>query len=156
MSLVDLLVLAVVALAALRGWRRGGTGLVLRAALAAGGVLGLGALARWWDPTSAPLAIGAVLVGALVGWAVGRRVAAQLARGGDGRPRRPGLPDRALGVVAHGALALVVLLTLAAVVGAVGPPSVANAAGRSGVLAVAGERLPTAGELLPAAVGVVR
>jgi len=151
-TLVDLLVLVVVALAALRGWRRGGTGLVLRLAGAVAGVLGFGALARWYDPASTPLVVSAVGVGALLGWAVGRTVSERVGVGGlarrtadptTGRVRRPGLPDRALGVAAHGAFALMLCVGAAALVSATGPQGAAEAAARSGVLGAAADRLPS-------------
>ena len=169
-GLVDLLVVAVVALAALRGWRRGGTGLVLRAAGAVAGVLVASALAGWWDATSLPLAVGAAIVGGLLGWAVGRRVGEALAvrtRGAGrrsaaeldpgqraaGHPRRPGLPDRLLGVVAHAGLALVLSVLAAGALAAVGPPAVGDAAARSAVLTATAQRVPAPAELLGPALG---
>ncbi|GAA4861954.1 CvpA family protein [Actinomycetospora straminea] len=161
MTVVDVVVLAVVALAALRGWRRGGTGLVLRAAGAVAGVLVAGALARWLVPllltsddgiSRGAVLLGAALVGALVGWGLGRRLGEIVARRsghGLGR-RRPGLPDRVLGVAAHGALALVVLVVAAGVVGAIGPEGLGDAARDSSVLGAAAERLPDPLALLPA------
>ena len=151
MTVVDLLVIAVLALAALRGWRRGGTALVLSATGAVAGVLVLGAVARWYDAASVPLALGAAIVGALVGWALGRRVAAGLARRTGGGLRRPGLPDRVLGVVAHTVFALGVCVTVAAVVGATGPAAVADAAARSDVLGAAAQRLPSPATVLDTA-----
>lgn len=156
-ALVDLLVLAVVALAALRGWRRGGTGLVLRAAGAVAGVLAAGALAGWWDASSLPLALGAAIVGGVLGWAIGRRVGEALAtrtRGpAAGRLRRPGLPDRLLGVAAHAGLALVLSVLTAGVLAAVGPPALGDAAARSTVLTATAQRLPAPAELLGPALG---
>jgi hypothetical protein len=152
-TVVDLVVLAVVALAALRGWRRGGTGLVLRATGAVAGVLAGGALARWLAPSLpfpavATAVIGAV-IGAMIGWALGRRLAWSLAQRGDGRLRRPGLPDRAFGVVAHGALALMVLVLAADVVAATGPTALQDAASSSTVIDTAARRLPDPVALLP-------
>lgn len=153
MTLVDLVVLALVALAALRGWRRGGTGLVLRVAGAVAGVLAGGAVARWLAPSLpfpavATAVIGAGL-GALVGWALGRRLGTVLARRGDGAYHRPGLPDRAFGVVAHGALALMVLVVAADVVAATGPAVLRDAASSSTVIDTAARRLPDPVALLP-------
>lgn len=157
MTVVDVLVLAVVAVAALRGWRRGGTGLVLKAAGAVAGVLLAGALARWLVPllvaaddgvSRGAVVIGAALVGALIGWGLGRRLGDTLARR-TGARRRPGLPDRVLGVAAHGALALMVLVLLTGVVTAFGPSGLGDAARDSAVLGAAAERLPDPLVLLP-------
>ncbi|MEJ2860098.1 CvpA family protein [Actinomycetospora flava] len=159
MTVVDVLVLAVVAVAALRGWRRGGTGLVLKAAGAVAGVLLAGALARWLVPmlvaaddgvSRGALVLGAALVGALIGWGLGRRLGDTLARRTGGGLRRPGLPDRVLGVAAHGALALMVLVLLTGVVTAFGPAGLGDAARDSAVLGAAAERLPNPLQLLPA------
>lgn len=158
MTLIDLVVIAVVALAALRGWRRGGTGLVLRVAGAVAGVLLAGLLARWLVPgivsstdgvsaTAAALAF--ALVGGLVGWALGRRLGEVLARRGQGGYRRPGLPDRVLGVAAHGALALMLLVIGASIVAATGPSSLDAAARNSALLGAAAQRLPDPAVLLP-------
>ncbi|PVY97280.1 CvpA family protein [Actinomycetospora cinnamomea] len=158
MSVVDLVVLAVVLIAALRGWRRGGTGLVLRVAGAVGGVLLAGALARWFVPllvgpdaaiSRGALLLGAALVGALVGWGLGRRLGEALARRTGGGWRRPGLPDRVLGVAAHGALALMLLVLAAGVAAAVGPAGLGDAARDSALLGAAAERLPDPLVLLP-------
>lgn len=169
MTVVDVVVLLVVAIAALRGWRRGGTGLVLRAAGAVVGVLVAGALARWLVPmllapddgiSRGAVFLGAALVGALVGWGLGRRLGEVVARrsghglrghGSSPAPvRRPGLPDRVLGVAAHGALALMVLVLAAGVVGAIGPAGLGDAARDSAVLGAAAEHLPDPLILLPA------
>lgn len=152
-TVVDLVVLAVVALAALRGWRRGGTGLVLRAVGAVLGVLAGGAVARWLAPSLpfppvATAVVGAV-IGAMVGWALGRRAGWSLARRGDGGLHRPGVPDRALGVVAHGALALLVLVVVADVVAVTGPAMLRDAAHESTVVGAATDRLPDPVGLLP-------
>jgi uncharacterized membrane protein required for colicin V production len=157
-TVVDLVVLAVVLVAALRGWRRGGTGLVLRAAGAVAGVLIAGALARWLVPllvapdatvSRGAIIIGAALVGALVGWSVGRRLGETLAARRGGGFRRPGLPDRALGVVAHGALALMLLVLAVGVVSAFGPTGLGDAARDSSVLGAAAQHLPNPLTLLP-------
>lgn len=155
MTLVDLVVLAVVALGALRGWRRGGTGLVLSVAGAVVGVIAGGALGEWlapWSPVSAPAtALIVALLGALVGWGAGRRLGEVLARRGDGRPgpRLPGLPDRLLGVAAHAVLTLALLVLAGGVVAATGPAFLSDAAGHSSVLSGAAERLPDPTALLP-------
>lgn len=153
MTLVDLVVLAVVALAALRGWRRGGTGLVLRAVGAILGVLAGGAVARWVAPSLpfpivASAVIGAV-IGAMIGWALGRRLGEALARRRDGTFRFPGPADKAFGVVAHGALAVVLLVVAADVVAATGPAFLRDAAGESTVVDAASHRLPDPVTLLP-------
>ncbi|GAA4778547.1 hypothetical protein GCM10023200_09430 [Actinomycetospora chlora] len=159
MTVVDLVVLAVVLVAALRGWRRGGTGLVLRAAGAVAGVLITGALARWLVPlVLAPdaavsryaVVLAAALVGALVGWGVGRRVGEALVRRTGGGWHRPGLPDRLLGVVAHGALALMLLVLATGVVSWIGPSGLGEAARGSTVLGAAAQHLPDPLVLLPA------
>ncbi|MDD7937006.1 CvpA family protein [Actinomycetospora lutea] len=158
MTIVDLLVLAVVVIAALRGWRRGGTGLVLKAAGAVAGVLLAGALARWLVPmlvttddgiSRYALVLGAALVGALIGWGLGRRLGDGLARRTGGGWRRPALPDRVLGVAAHSALTLMVLVLLTGVVTAFGPAGLGDAARDSAVLGAAAERLPNPLVLLP-------
>lgn len=160
MTWIDLVVLAVVVLAALRGWRRGGTGLVLRATGAAAGVLIGGALARWLAPgllepgagvSLAAVEVVAALVGALIGWGLGRRLGERLARRGAGGYRRPGIPDRVLGVAAHGALALMILVVAAGVVAAVGPGPLDRAATDSALLGAAERHLPDPSALLPVA-----
>ena len=143
MTLVDLVVLAVVALAAWRGWRRGGTALVLSLAGAVVGVIVGAAVANWWDAGSTPLLIACVLVVGLVGLGLGRRGADALAARTGGRRARPVLVDRAVGVVAHGAVALVVCVLVGAAVVAWGPATLASAAEGSGVLTSAGAHLPT-------------
>ncbi|GAA4925944.1 colicin V production protein [Actinomycetospora succinea] len=159
MTVVDVVVLAVVAIAALRGWRRGGTGLVLRVAGAVAGVLLAGALARWLVPmlvttddgvSRGALVIGAALVGALIGWGVGHRLGDALARRTGGGFRRPGLTDRVLGVAAHGALALMLLVLATGVITAFGPSGLGDAARSSTVLGAAAEHLPNPLVLLPA------
>jgi uncharacterized membrane protein required for colicin V production len=158
-TVVDLVVLAVVLVAALRGWRRGGTGLVLRAAGAVAGVLVAGALARWLVPmVVAPdaeisryaVVLAAALVGALIGWGLGRRLGEALARRTGGGWHRPGLADRVLGVAAHGALALMLLVLVAGVVSWTGPSGLGEAARGSTVLGAAAQHLPNPLVLLPA------
>lgn len=158
MTVVDLVVLAVVLFAALRGWRRGGTGLVLRAAGAVAGVLLGGALARWLAPmivapdagfSLGALVLGAALVGALVGWGLGRRLGEALARRTGGGWHRPGLPDRLLGVAAHGALAVMLLVLLTGVLAVTGPTGLGDELRDSTVLGAAAEHLPNPLVLLP-------
>jgi uncharacterized membrane protein required for colicin V production len=156
---VDLVVLAVVLIAALHGWRRGGTGLVLCAAGAVAGVLLGGVLGRWLAPllvspdagiSRGAVVLGAALVGALVGWGLGRRLGEVLARRTGGGWHRPGLPDRVLGVAAHAALALMLLVLATGVVSAVGPAGLGEAARGSAVLGAAAAHLPNPLGLLPA------
>lgn len=139
---VDLVVLAVVALAAWRGWRRGGTALVLALAGTVLGLIAGAAIARWWEPGSTVLWVGGVVVGGLVGLALGRRIADALAARAGGRTARPVLVDRAVGVVAHGGLALVLCVVAGSWLAAVGPPRLAAATDRSTVLATAAAHLP--------------
>jgi hypothetical protein len=153
---VDLVVLAIVALAAWRGWRRGGTALVLSLAGAAAGVFLGGALATWWDASSTVLLVVAVIVAGLIGLALGRRIADALARRGDGRIARPHLLDRAVGVVAHGALALVVCVAVGAVLAAVGPAALGNAIHGSSVLTTTTAYLPTPAQLADRVPGLGR
>ncbi|NMO90575.1 CvpA family protein [Actinomycetospora sp. TBRC 11914] len=144
---VDLVVLAIVALAALRGWRRGGTALVLSLAGAVAGVFLGGALATWWDASSTVLLIVAVVVGGLIGLGVGRRLADALARRGDGRIARPHLLERVVGLVAHGGLALVLCVVVGAVLVAIGPSGLGQAVRGSSVLTATAAHLPTASQL---------
>ncbi|MEJ2870641.1 hypothetical protein WCD74_22960 [Actinomycetospora sp. OC33-EN08] len=155
MTLVDLVVLAVVALAAWRGWRRGGTALVLSLAGTAVGVV-LGALlAGWWDPSSRGWLIAGVVVGGLIGLGAGRRLADALATRAGGRVARPVLVDRAVGVVAHGGLALVVCVLVGAAVVAWGPVGLARATEDSGVLTTAADHLPSVGQVAGQVPGLV-
>ncbi|MCD2188274.1 hypothetical protein [Actinomycetospora soli] len=142
MTLVDLVVLAVVALAAWRGWRRGGTSLVLALAGAVLGVIVGATVADWWDAASTPLLIACVLVAGLIGLGLGRRLADTLAARAGGRHARPVLVDRAVGVVAHGGLALLVCVLVGAAAVAVGPAWAGRAAEDSGVLTTAADHLP--------------
>lgn len=124
---IDLLVLALVALAAWTGWRMGASAFVLRLLGAVLGlVLGLllaHAATRLLPPLSpvASLAVtvGCALGGLLVGSSLGGRI------GGSVRfvlwRAHLGVLDRAAGAVARGFAALVVLTAVAAVVAAAGP-----------------------------------
>lgn len=153
---VDVVVLAVVALAAWRGWRRGGTALVLSLAGAVAGVLLGGALATWWDDGSTVLLVVAILVGGLIGLGAGRRLADALARRASGRVARPHLLERAVGVVAHGGLALVVCVAIGAALAAVGPPGLGDAVRGSSVLTATAAHLPTPTQLADRVPGLGR
>lgn len=153
---VDLVVLVIVALAAWRGWRRGGTALVLSLAGAAAGVFLGGALATWWDASSTVLLIAAIVVLGLIGLGVGRRVADSLARRGGGRVARPHLIDRLVGVVAHGGLALVVCVAVGAALVALDPSGLGRAVGGSSVITAAAAHLPTASQVADRVPGLGR
>lgn len=124
--LLDLVVLLVVVLAAVQGWRQGLSGFGFGLA----GLLG-GALVGWW---SAPWAsdllrpspswrwavtAGTVLVVALAGSALGNAVGTRLGALLSRVHLR--LPDRIAGSVARGALALMVCWLIAGLVLAVAP-----------------------------------
>ncbi|MCD2196631.1 hypothetical protein LQ327_24975 [Actinomycetospora endophytica] len=153
---VDLVVLAVVALAAFRGWRRGGTALVLSLAGAVAGVLLGGWIATWWDASSTVLLVVAIVVGGLIGLGAGRRLADSLASRGGGRIARPHLLERVVGVVAHGGLALVVCVAIGAAVAAVGPAGLSQAVRGSSVLTATAAHLPTASQVADRVPGLGR
>jgi hypothetical protein len=153
---VDLVVLVVVALAAWRGWRRGGTALVLSLAGAVAGVFLGGALATWWDASSTVLLVVAIVVAGLIGLGVGRRLADALARRGDGRIARPHLLERIVGVVAHGGLALVVCVAIGTALAAVGPAGLGDAVRGSSVLTTTTAHLPTPSQLVDRVPGLGR
>lgn len=153
---VDLVVLVVVALAALRGWRRGGTALVLSLAGAVAGVFLGGWLATWWDPSSTVVLVVAILVAGLIGLGAGRRLAYALATRGGGRLARPHLLERVVGVVAHGGLALVVCVALGAALAAVGPSGLGRAVHGSSVLTAASAHLPTPTQVVDRVPGLGR
>jgi hypothetical protein len=153
---VDLVVLAVVALAALRGWRRGGTALVLSLAGAVAGVLLGGWLATWWDASSTVLLVVAIVVAGLIGLGAGRRLADALATRGGGRIARPHLLERAVGVVAHGGLALVVCVAIGAALVAVGPAGLGQAVRGSSVLTATSAHLPTPTQVVDRVPGLGR
>lgn len=144
---VDLVVIVIVALAAVRGWRRGGTALVLSLAGAAAGVFLGGALATWWDPSSTALLIAAVVVVGLIGLGLGGRLADALARRGGGRTARPHLLERVIGVVAHGGLALVVCVVVGYALVAIGPAGLGQAVRGSTVITATAAHLPTPAQL---------
>ncbi len=153
---VDLVVLVVVALAAWRGWRRGGTALVLSLAGAVAGVFLGGALATWWDASSTVLLVVAIIVAGLIGLGVGRRLADALARRGGGRIARPHLLERVVGVVAHGGLALVVCVAIGAALAAVGPAGLGQAVRGSSVLTATAAHLPSPTQLAERVPGLSR
>ena len=155
--LVDVVVLVIVAVAAWQGWRRGGTALVLSLAGAAAGVF-LGAwLATGWDPSSTVLLVVAILVGGLLGLALGHRLADALAtRRAGGRVARPHLLDRLVGVVAHGALALVLCVAAGAVLVAAGPADLGGAVRNSSVLSATSAHLPTPAQVVERVPGLGR
>lgn len=123
---LDLLVLLVVVVAAVQGWRQGLSGFGFRVAgLVAGALLGW-RLSPWATELLQPapgwrwaVTAGAVLilamVGAAVGTAIGRRLGVLLSR------LHLRLPDRIVGSLARGALALAVCWLVAGVVLAVAP-----------------------------------
>lgn len=159
-TLLDLAVLAVLALAALGGWRRGltgfGPGLAgLLLGLAVGSWLARTVVTDHASPGVHLLLVLAVVVGsALVGSALGHRVGALLGRALAAVRLRP--LDRAAGAVLRGALALVVCAVVAGVSAAV-LPSTAAAVQRSAVLAPVTAALPAGDGLLTgtaAALGV--
>jgi hypothetical protein len=155
--LVDVVVVVIVAVGAWRGWRRGGTALVLSLVGVAAGVFAGGWLATGWDPSSTVLLVVAVVVGGLVGLAVGHRLADALAtRRVGGRVARPHLLDRLVGVVAHAALALVLCVAAGAVLVAVGPAELGGAVRGSSVLTATAARLPTATQVVDRVPGLGR
>ncbi len=153
---VDVVVLVVVALAAWRGWRRGGTALVLSLAGAVAGVFLGGWLATWWNASSTVLLVVAIVVGGLIGLGLGRRLADALARRGDGRVARPHLLERVVGVVAHGALALVVCVAIGAALVVIAPGGLGEAVRGSSVLSATAAHLPTTAQLADRVPGLSR
>jgi hypothetical protein len=155
--LVDVVVLVIVAVGAWQGWRRGGTTLVLSVVGLVAGVFLGGWLATGWDPSSTVLLVVAVVVGGLVGLALGHRLADALAtRRAGGRVGRPHLLDRLVGVVAHGALALVLCVAAGAVLADAGPTGLAGAVRSSSVLTAASAHLPTPQQALDRVPGLGR
>ena len=155
--LVDVVVLVIVAVAAWQGWRRGGTALVLSVVGAVAGVF-LGAwLATGWDPSSTVLLVVAIGVGGLIGLGLGHRLADALAtRRTGGRLARPHLLDRVVGVVAHGALALVLCVAAGAVLADAGPADLGGAVRGSSVLSATSAHLPTATQVVDRVPGLGR
>lgn len=155
--LVDVVVLVIVAVAAWQGWRRGGTALVLSLVGVAAGVFAGGWLATGWDPSSTVLLVVAVVVGGLVGLALGRRLAVALAtRRRGGRVAGPHLVDRLVGVLAHGALALVLCVAAGAVLAAFGPADLGGAVHGSSVLSATAAHLPSASQVVDRVPGLGR
>lgn len=143
---VDLVVLAVVVLAALRGWRTGGVGPALRIAAALAGLLVGLWCARLLSASLSPVGhvvLGAVCAvgGLVVGSAIGRRLTAALRHG------PPVVPDRVLGVVVRGGVALVCCGLLAGLVGAYGPASWSAAVRGSTLGPDSAADVPVAGEV---------
>jgi hypothetical protein len=155
--LVDVVVLVIVAVAAWQGWRRGGTALVLSLVGAAAGVF-LGAwLATGWDASSTVLLVVAIAVGGLLGLALGHRLADALAtRRTGGRVARPHLVDRIVGVVAHGALALVLCVAAGALLVDAGPPALGGAVRGSAVLSATEAHLPSPTQVVDRVPGLGR
>ncbi|GAB2922196.1 MarP family serine protease [Rhodococcus aerolatus] len=158
MTLLDLVLLVVVALAALGGWRRGltgfGPGLVgLLLGLAVGGWLA-GVLVT---PAASAgvhlLLVAAFLVGgAVVGSALGNTVGGALGRGLSLVRLRP--LDRAAGAVVRAGLAVVVVWVLAGIVGGL-VPGAAGLASRSAVLGQVADVLPERDGLLADTAGAL-
>lgn len=138
MTLVDLGLLLVVGLAAWTGWRLGLSGFFFGlAGLALGVLVGSGLAVRLPADVGAPLEhllleAGLVLVLALVGASLGRRLGRRVGTGLGGASLRT--PDRALGAVVRGGLALVACWLVAASTVSLVPTSVARAIDDSIVL----------------------
>lgn len=153
LTVVDLVIVAVVVLAAMHGWRLGLSGFAFGlAGLVAGGLVGLW-IAGWligthWSPlVHLLLELGCVVVAALLGSAIGARL------GGAARQllnrTHLRLPDRAVGAAVRGALALGVCWLLAAAVTAIGAPTpVVSAVQDSAVLRQVSDALPSPTELV--------
>ena len=155
--LVDVVVLVIVAVAAWHGWRRGGTALVLSVVGTVAGVYFGAWLATGWNPSSTVLLVVAIGVGGLVGLGLGHRLADALAtRRSGGRVGRPHLLDRIVGVVAHGALALVLCVAAGAVLVAVGPAGLGGAVRDSTVLRATSAHLPSATQVVDRVPGLGR
>jgi len=155
--LVDVVVLVIVAVAAWHGWRRGGTALVLSVVGTIAGVFFGAWLATGWNPSSTVLLVVAIGVGGLVGLGLGHRLADALAtRRSGGRVARPHLLDRVVGVVAHGALALVLCVAAGALLVAAGPPGLGWAVRDSTVLRATSAHLPSATQVVDRVPGLGR
>jgi len=155
--LVDVVVLVIVAVAAWHGWRRGGTALVLSVVGTIAGVFFGAWLATGWNPSSTVLLVVAIGVGGLVGLGLGHRLADALAtRRSGGRVARPHLLDRVVGVVAHGALALVLCVAAGALLVAAGPPGLGGAVRDSTVLRATSAHLPSATQVVDRVPGLGR
>jgi len=155
--LVDVVVLVIVAVAAWHGWRRGGTALVLSVVGTIAGVFFGAWLATGWNPSSTVLLVVAIGVGGLVGLGLGHRLADALAtRRSGGRVARPHLLDRVVGVVAHGALALVLCVAAGTLLVAAGPPGLGGAVRDSTVLRATSAHLPSATQVVDRVPGLGR
>jgi len=148
-----LVIVAVVVLAAMHGWRLGLSGFAFGlAGLAAGGLVGLWLagllIGTHWSPlVHLLLELGCVVVAALLGSAIGARL------GGAARQllnrTHLRLPDRAVGAAVRGALALGGCWLLAAAVTAIGAPTpVVSAVQDSAVLRQVSDALPSPTELV--------
>lgn len=152
LTVVDLVIVAVVVLAAMHGWRLGLSGFAFGlAGLVAGGLVGLWIAGwligtHWSPPVHLLLELGCVVVAALLGSAIGARLG-----GAAGHLNRTHLrlPDRAVGAAVRGALALGVCWLLAAAVTAIGAPTpVVSAVQDSAVLRQVSDALPSPTELV--------
>ena len=153
LTVVDLIIVAVVVLAAMHGWRLGLSGFAFGlAGLVAGALVGLWA-AGWligthWSPlVHLLLELGCVVVAALLGSAIGARLGGAAGQVLNRMHLR--LPDRAAGAAVRGALALGVCWLLAAAVATIGAPApVANAVQDSTILREVSAALPAPTELV--------
>ena len=158
MTLVDLLVVAVVVLAGVGGWRRGVTGVVpavvgLLLGLAGGSWLARLAVPAGLTGTGRTLALLViVVVGGMLGSFVGRRLGAVAGRGLRLARLRPA--DRAAGAVVRASLGLLLCWLLAGVLGGVLPATTSYTAS-SALLGMVDHRLPARGQLLAGAAGTL-
>jgi len=153
LTVVDLVIVAVVVLAAMHGWRLGLSGFAFGlAGLVAGGLVGLWIAGwligtHWSPPVHLLLELGCVVVAALLGSAIGARLGG--AAGHLLNRTHLRLPDRAVGAAVRGALALGVCWLLAAAVTAIGAPTpVVSAVQDSAVLRQVSDALPSPTELV--------
>jgi len=153
LTVVDLVIVAVVVLAAMHGWRLGLSGFAFGlAGLVAGGLVGLWIAGwligtHWSPPVHLLLGLGCVVVAALLGSAIGARLGG--AAGHLLNRTHLRLPDRAVGAAVRGALALGVCWLLAAAVTAIGAPTpVVSAVQDSAVLRQVSDALPSPTELV--------
>lgn len=152
MTLVDLLLVIAVGVAAWTGWRVGLTGYAIGlVGFVGGSVVGSRVAAHWFTKPTGPvthllLEIGSIVVFALLGAAAGRWVGGRLGRGL--RAASLGFPDRMLGGVTRGALALIACWLLAAPLAAYAPPAVASSVDNSHVLHAVSTVLPAPRQVL--------
>lgn len=143
---LDLVVVLVVVLAGVRGWRSGGVAPLARlGAVVAGLVAGLWT-ARLLSSSLSPvwhvvLGTACAVGGLVLGAAIGRRLTAGLVR------PRPVLPDRVLGVVVRGATALVLCVFALSLVAAYAPPPAAAAARAGTLVPRSPSAVPVAGDV---------